>query len=121
MRHRKDETMSKPGNSSGPGTSKVGTYLLALRHLVYRWHELNTGFCTERENLSPLYKGKTSSRCTGKRKSTDGLHGSGTSRTSEEIPVMRMERRGCINRLSISGAKLSDREVAKDEGKTRKA
>ncbi|WPU92979.1 hypothetical protein SNE25_15330 [Mucilaginibacter sabulilitoris] len=45
--------MSKPGNSSDPGTSKAGTCLLALRHPVYKWHELNTGFCMERENLSP--------------------------------------------------------------------
>ncbi|MEJ2901690.1 hypothetical protein WAE58_04615 [Pedobacter panaciterrae] len=37
---------------------------------------------------------------------------------SVEVPVMGMERRGCINTLSISGVKLSIQEVTKDESKT---
>jgi len=45
-------------------------------------------------------------------------HGGGTLRSSVEVPVMGMERRGCINTLSISGVKLSIQEVTKDESKT---
>lgn len=99
--------MSKPKSSINLGTIKEETCLPALRHPAYRWHELITGVCTESrikfgtgsENLSSRYEGKTSSNGDCKRESTDAWHGGGTSRSSEEVSVMGVARRGCIVRL----------------------
>jgi len=41
-------------------------------------------------------KGKSTSRCTGKRESTEAWHGGRTIRSSDEALVMRVERRDCI-------------------------
>lgn len=48
----------------------------------------------ERGNLSPRCEGRTSSRDPDKRESTDAEHRGGSARSSEEVPVMGMERRG---------------------------
>jgi len=44
--------MSKPECNIVSGKSKKITCLPLLRHPAYRWHDLNTGIYTERENLS---------------------------------------------------------------------
>jgi len=41
-------------------------------------------------------KGKSTSRRTGKRESTDEWHGGRTIRSSDEAPVMDVDRRDCI-------------------------
>ena len=106
--------MSKPRYNIAFGISKKVTCLLFLRHPAYRWHELNTGFYMERENLSTGCKGKISSWCTSKIERTEASHGGGTSRSSEEVLVMRMERRGCIIWPTRSGEKLLRQEISKE-------
>lgn len=96
MRRRKDYLMSEPVSSIVTGISMEGTCLLSMRHPAYRRREPNGGVCMERENLSSRCEGKTSSSVHCKRESTDGRHGGGTPRISEEVPVMGMERRGRI-------------------------
>jgi len=96
MRRRKDKAMSKPRSSIVLGTSNKATCLLLLRHTAYRGHESGTGVCTERENLSLRCQEKTSSKRHYKRESIEAQHGGRTSRSSDEVPVMGMERRGCI-------------------------
>ena len=49
--------LSKPGLTTGSGTSRDDTCLRTRRQSVYRRHEPNTGFDMERENLSPDAKG----------------------------------------------------------------
>lgn len=61
-------------------------------HPAYSWRDLNLGFCKERVKLSSRCEGKTSSRRTFKKESTDAWHGGRNSRSSEEVPVMGMER-----------------------------
>jgi hypothetical protein len=43
--------LSKPGAQDSPGISLRATCLLLRRQPVYRRHELDIGFGTERENL----------------------------------------------------------------------
>lgn len=114
MRRRKGKTMSEPMSSIVIGISMGGTCLLPMRHPAHRRHELGTGFCLEQENLSSRCKGKTSSSRYCKRESTEAWHGGGTPRSSEEVPVMGMERRGCIIRPTRSGEKLLMQEVPKE-------
>ena|SRR5438270_1783671 len=51
----------KPGFTLGPGSSREGTYLLALRCPVQRRRESSSGFRTELENLVGDGKGKGTS------------------------------------------------------------
>ncbi len=88
--------MSKPKSSIIFGTSSKDTCLLLLRHTAYRGHEPSIGICMERENLSSRCQEKTSSKRHYKRESIEACHGGRTSRSSVEVPVMGMERRGCI-------------------------
>jgi hypothetical protein len=93
--------MSKPRCSIVLGKSKKATCLPFLRHPAYRGHELDIGFCTERENLSSRWKEKTSSKRHCKRESIEAWHGGGTSRSSDEVPVTGTEQRGRIVQLYI--------------------
>lgn len=49
--------LSKRGARAAPRISLRGTCLLLRRQPVYRRHELDTGFGTERENLDFAVKG----------------------------------------------------------------
>ena len=51
------KALSKPGLTIGSGMSWDGTCLRSRWQPVYRRHELNTGFGTERENLVTDAKG----------------------------------------------------------------
>jgi len=62
---------------------------------VYRRHDLNTGFGTERENLAPDAKGNDKWP-TQMRKNTDAGVRGGVARSSEETSVMEVERRGGV-------------------------
>jgi hypothetical protein len=58
MTHRQaDKTLSKLGSSIHPRISRNDTCLRIRWQPVYRRHELNTGFGTERENLVLDVKG----------------------------------------------------------------
>ncbi|WP_262248436.1 endo-1,4-beta-xylanase [Parapedobacter soli] len=117
-RRRKDETMSEPMSSGTTGISMEGTCVLSMRHPAYRRHELNTGLCSEQENLSWRWQGKTPSGGHRKGESTDASHGGGTLRSSEEVPVMGMERRGRIIVPTSPSEKPRKREVSRELGKT---
>lgn len=62
---------------------------------VYRRHDLNTGFSTERENLVPDVKGNDKWLSTT-RKNTDAGARDGAASSSDEAPVMGVERRGGV-------------------------
>jgi len=71
---------------------------------VYRWRELVAGAGREGENLSPRCwgpvaaawspEGRTPSGRNRKGQSTDARHRGGPARSSDEGPVMGLERRG---------------------------
>ena len=44
--------LSKPKSRSNFGNSMAETFLLAMRQPALRWHDFDTGFCTELGNLS---------------------------------------------------------------------
>jgi hypothetical protein len=102
MRRRKDKMMSKLKCSINFGISKEVICLPVLWHPAYRRRELITGVCMESrikfgtgcENLSSRCEGKSPSNGDCKGESTDAWHGGGTSRSSEEVAVMAVERRG---------------------------
>lgn len=118
MRRRKDEVMSEPMSTIVIGISMEGTCLLSMRHPAYRRHEPSTGFCSEQENLSRRCEGKTPSGGHRKGESTDAPHGGGTPRSSDEVPVMGMERRGRIIMPTSPSEKPRKREVSRELGKT---
>ncbi len=62
---------------------------------MYRRHDLNTGFSTERENLASDVKGNEQVADT-MRKNTDAEVRGGAARSSDEALVMRVERRGSV-------------------------
>ncbi|EAA1662776.1 hypothetical protein BL854_18800, partial [Shigella boydii] len=68
------------------------------RHPAYRQHERNTGSRTERGNLSG--SGAEQRHC--KRLSTDARHRGRWLRSSEEVPVMGMERRGSVEAFEVT-------------------
>lgn len=88
-------------------TSPADIWVLAGRHPAYRQHERNTGFRTERGNLSSRCQGSGAEQRHCKRLSTDARHRGRWPRSSEEVPVMGMERRG-----SVVGAGLSVNRIA---------
>ena len=61
---------------------------------MYRRHELGTGFGMERENLAGDAKGKGASGYNREAESTDAPERGGLPRSSDEGPVMGLERRG---------------------------
>ena len=70
-------------------------YLLIRWQPVYRRHELDTGFSTERGNLTFDAKGNDKWRATT-RKNTDAKGRGGAVRSSDEAFVMNVERRGSV-------------------------
>jgi hypothetical protein len=77
-------------------TSPAGVWRLAGRHPVCRQHERNTGFGMERGNLSSRCKGSGVKQRHCKRLSTDARHRGRWLRSSDEAPVMGVERRGSV-------------------------
>jgi hypothetical protein len=88
-------------------TSPADIWLLAGRHPAYRQHERNTGSRTERGNLSSRCQGSGAEQRHCERLSTDARHRDRWPRSSDEVPVMGMERRG-----SVVGAGLSVNRIA---------
>lgn len=78
------------------------TCLLTERWTAYRWHELNTGICTERGN--PRLDVKRGFQAEEpQEKSIDASMGADCSRSSEETSVMEGERRATsylVSRIS---------------------
>lgn len=102
--------LSKPRSPSSLGISLEDTCLLSRWQPVYRRHELNTGFDRERENLAFDAKGNDKRPPPQGRIPMQRSRG-GAIRSSDEVLVMRMERRdgvvqlACVvNRLRRGGA-----------------
>jgi hypothetical protein len=60
------------------------------------WRDLSAGTCGERENLLLRCQGRNASGYNRKRQSTNAERRGGASRSSDEYPVMGLERRGCL-------------------------
>lgn len=74
---------------------------MLLRHPAYRQHDLNTGDCREQENLSPEWEEKISSCQDSEIESIDDRHRGRSLRSSDEAPVMGVERREAVIKLLI--------------------
>src|SRR5882762_8995900 len=85
--------MSKPGADPASGISLGDVLRLPKRHPACRRCEAQSGSCTERENLAGDAKGKGASGSNRKAESTDAPERGGLPRSSDEGPVMGLERR----------------------------
>ncbi len=90
-------------------TSPAGIWLLAGRHPAYRQHERNTGFRTERGNLSSRCQGSSAEQRHCECLSTDAGHRGRWPRSSEEAPVMGVERRGSVVGVDL----LANRKIGR--------
>jgi hypothetical protein len=88
--------MSKPGVDPTSGISSGGVMILPERHPACRRREPLPGSCTERENLRFDAKGKATSGSNREGEITKAGRRGGAARSSEEGPVMGLERRGCV-------------------------
>jgi hypothetical protein len=88
--------MSKPGAGTASGISSEDVLILSERHLACRRREARPGFGTERENLAGDGKGKGASGSNREAESTDAPERGGLPRSSDEGPVMGLERRGRV-------------------------
>ncbi len=70
--------------------------ILPERHPAHRRREAQLGSCTERENLAGDAKGKGASGDNRKAESTDAPERGGLPRSSDEGPVIGLERRGQV-------------------------
>ena len=85
--------MSEPGAGTSSGISSGDVLILPERHPACRRREARPGFRTERENLTGDAKGKGTSGSNREAESTDALGRGGLPRSSDEGPVMGLERR----------------------------
>src|SRR5947209_15024229 len=88
--------MSKPGADPSSGTSLGDALRLPKRHPACRRREAQSGSGTERENLAGDAKGKGASGSNREAESTDAPERGGLPRSSDEGPVMGLERRGWV-------------------------
>ena len=88
--------MSKPGGDPSSGNSSEDGLRLAERHPACRQREARLGSCMERENLAGDGKGKGTSGDNREAESTDAPERGGLPRSSDEGPVMGLERRGWV-------------------------
>src|SRR5499426_4884968 len=88
--------MSKPGADPASGISLGDVLRLPKRHPACRRREAQSGSCTERENLAGDAKGKGASGSNREAESTDAPERGGLPRSSDEGPVMGLERRGRV-------------------------
>src|SRR5437762_5415838 len=96
--------MPEPGDDPSSGISSGDALIRPERHPACRRREARPGFRTERENLcsvtAPIggVKGQAASGSNREGESTDAERRGGAARSSEEGPVMGLERRGCVVR-----------------------
>ena len=98
MTHRKGSKTLPEGVSGNSARRSVdGACLRATRQPVHRRHDLVTGFSMERGNLTRGGKGnRRVANTTSENTNTRGR--GGATRSSEEVAVMVMERRGRVIR-----------------------
>lgn len=92
-------------------TSPAGGWLLAGRHPAYRQHEHSTGFRTERGNLSSRCQGSGAEQRHCERLSTNAGHRGRWSRSSDEAPVMGVERRGPVVGADLLANRITGRSL----------
>jgi len=85
----------KTGEPNSSGISPEVTCLLTGRQPVYRRHDFDPGSCMERGNLFSDVKRNPQAVATV-RENTDAGNRGGAVRSSDEAPVMGVERRDCI-------------------------
>ena len=105
--------LPKPKTSRGLGRSIAVTCLLAMRQSSLRWHDFYLGFCMELGNLNinaglfnnfpPAEWGKDK----GKQRSTEDIFRGGLTRSSGEVSVMGMERRGRVIQSNFNNNSVS--------------
>src|ERR1700687_4941703 len=88
--------MSKPEADPSSGTSLGDALRLPKRHPACRRRAAQSGSCAERENLAGDAKGKGASGDNRESESTDAPERGGLPRSSDEGPVMGLERRGWV-------------------------
>jgi hypothetical protein len=88
--------MSKPGVGTTFGISSEDVLIPTERHPACRRREARSGSGTERENLAGDAKGKGASGSNREAESTDAPETGGLPRSSDEGPVMGLERRGRV-------------------------
>ena len=88
--------MSEPGGDPSCGTSSEDVLIPTERHPACRQREARSGSGTERENLAGDAKGKGTSGSNREAESTDAPERGGLPRSSDEGPVMGLERRGWV-------------------------
>src|ERR1700682_2083685 len=88
--------MSKPRGDPSRGTSSEYVLIPTGRHPAYRQREARSGSGTERENLAGDAKGKGASGSHREAESNDASERGGVPRSSEEGPIMGLERRGWV-------------------------
>ncbi len=103
MTHRKGfKTLSKRVSGNNARKSAGGACLWPARQPVHRRHDLITGFNMERGNLTRGAKGNLRvADTTSENTNTRGR--GGVARSSDEVAVMVMERRGCVVLLESAG------------------
>jgi len=92
MTYRKGVDVVKTEEAPVFGISPRGVWLLRGRQPVYRRHDLDSGFAMEHENLTVDVKGKRRVANTTSA-NTDAIGRDGVTRSSDEAPVMGVERR----------------------------
>ena len=88
--------MSKPRGDPSCGTSSEDVLIPTERHPACRQREARSGSGVERENLAGDAKGKGASGSNREAESTDAPERGGLPRSSDEGPVMGLERRGWV-------------------------
>ncbi len=104
MKRRKAKMMSKPGSTGCPGISAEETCLLSARHPAFRRRE--SEFRLVHGTWEPVASmpREKSKWWPHEDQSTDARHRGGTTRSSEEGCVMRLERRGRATCVSSRGS-----------------
>ncbi len=104
MKRRKSKVMSKPGSSGCPGRSVGEICLLPTRHPAFRRRE--SEFRLVHGTWEPVVSmpREKSKWWPHEDQSTDARHRGGTTRSSVEGCVMRLERRGRATRVSSRGS-----------------
>ena len=94
QKRRNRIAMSKPGADPTPGISSEDVLIPTERHPACRRREARPGSGMERENLAGDAKGKGASGSNREAESTDAPERGGLPRSSDEGPVIGLERRG---------------------------
>src|SRR6476469_4847139 len=111
--------MSKPRGDPSCGTSPEDVLIPTEWHPAYRQREARSGSGTERENLADDAKGKGASGSHREAESTDASERGGLPRSSDEGPVMGLERRMWANWFAGRSPSFSGRRQPSRDGTSR--